>query len=427
MKTRKASSLIFFLLTAAAASAHAGATAGAESFDFLLLDPSARAVGLGGAYTSLASDSNALFYNPAGLGRIKDHEATFMHNQYVEGLTQEQVGLATRSGWGLNINFLNFGGIPRTRLDAPDGGIGKVGLTNLALGGGYGRALSESISVGAGAKFLHEKIDNVSAGGFAADLGVLASVPSLPRLSLGAALLNLGPDVRFQSRKEKLPLLSRAGASYAFVLPKMDNTVTFDLTKARTDKLRFGFGAETVVDKFMALRLGFTTRNDAGIGITGGAGFVWKAWSIDYAFVPFGDLGVVQRFSLTFRWGTEADRDYLRTERKQAAFKEAPAPDEDEDLHRVRYIEKIGRTSLKESDCAGAMRSFAEAIRYARATGVKDPVVADAYAGIARCLLEEGKADYAEKFFHKALEAEPNSPTRVRIQSELKDLRLNKN
>ena len=51
MKTLKASSLAFLLLTSAAVSARAGGTAGAESFDFLLFDPSVRAIGLGGAYT----------------------------------------------------------------------------------------------------------------------------------------------------------------------------------------------------------------------------------------------------------------------------------------------------------------------------------------------------------------------------------------
>ena len=331
MKTRKASSLVFLLLTGAAAWAHAGATAGAESFDFLLIDPSARAVGLGGAYTALASDSSALFYNPAGLGRIKDHEATFMHTQYVEGLTQENAGLATRSGWGLNLNFLNFSGIPRTRLDARDGGIGSAGLTDMALGGGYGQALSESISVGAGGKYLRETIDNVSASGFAADVGVLASVPSLPGLSLGAALLNIGPDVRFQMRKEKLPQLGRVGVAYGFPGTKTDNTLTFDATKARTDKIRFHIGTETVIEKTLALRVGFNTRYDASFGITGGVGLVWKTLGVDYAFVPFGDLGTAHRLGLTFRWGNEVDED-------------------DAYLYRFRYEEKTRKPTFQEGD-----------------------------------------------------------------------------
>ena len=423
MKTLTASSLAFLLMTGAALSSHAAA-AGGESFDFLLFDPSARAIALGGAYTALATDSNALFYNPAGLARMKSHEASFMHNQYVEGLTQEHLAFAARQGWGLDLNFLNFGGIPRTRLDAPDGGIGTVGMTDLAFGGGYGHAFNDWFSAGAGLKFLREKIDNTTAGGFAADLGALASVPSLPGLSFGASLLNAGPGVRFQSRKENLPLLARAGAAYAFPMAKTDNMAALDLTKARTDKLRLGFGVETVIDKLLALRFGFTTRNDAGIGITGGVGFIWKALGVDYAFVPFGDLGVAHRLSLTFRWGAEEGRETRRAEREERAELkyEPPAPVESEDLRRVMYNEKLGRTSLRQGDVSHAKASFTEAISIATAVGTKDPVLADAYAGMARCLREEGQTDYAVKFFKKALEAGPISPSRLRIEKELKDL-----
>jgi len=424
MKTITASSLAFLLM--AGATNAIAAAAGAEAFDFLLFDPSARAVGLGGAYTALAADSNALFYNPAGLARMKSHEASFMHNQYVEGLTQEHLAFAARQGWGLDVSFLNFGGIPRTRLDARDGGIGTVGLTDLSVGAGYGHTFGEWFSVGAGAKYLREKIDATTAGGFAGDLGVLATVPSLPGLSFGLAALNMGPEVRFQTAKEKLPLLGRAGVAYAFPLAKTDNALTADATKVRTDKFRFGIGAETVVDKMLALRAGFTSRNDAGLGITGGVGFIWKAMSVDYAFVPFGDLGFAHRLSLTFRWGHEEDqaREPRRAEREPTY--EAPAPVESEDLRRVIYNEKLGRTSLQQGDIAHAKASFTEAIRVATSVGVKDPVLADAYAGMARCLREEGKIDYAVKFFNKALAAGPISPARLRIESELKELPASK-
>jgi hypothetical protein len=416
MKALAASSLAIILLTAAAVAAHAGASAGAESFDFLLFDPSARAAGLGGAYTALAADSNALFYNPAGLGRIKANEVTFMHNQYVEGLTQEHVGLATPRGWGLSLNYLDFGGIPRTRLDAPGGGIGSAGMTDLAIGGGYGQALSESLSVGAGAKFVRETVDNVSAGGFAVDAGVLAAVASLPGLSLGAAVLNIGPAVRFQSRSENLPLLGRAGAAMRFRVNTTINTVTFDATKARTDEVRFGFGAETVIENLLALRLGFSARNDAGLGLTGGVGLVWKSLAVDFAIAPYGDLGFANRLSLTLRWGNKNRPGSLRAERK------APAPVDNESLRAIRVSEQLGRNAFDDEDFAGAKNLFAKAIRAASAAGVKDPVVADAYAGMGRCLLEEGKVDDAAKFF-RAFEEGGGAETRRLVEEELETLR----
>jgi len=48
---------------------------GAEPFDFIFLDAGARPAALGGAYTSLAMDANALLYNPAGLaGTLKTYQ-----------------------------------------------------------------------------------------------------------------------------------------------------------------------------------------------------------------------------------------------------------------------------------------------------------------------------------------------------------------
>ena len=73
----------------------AAPAAGTEPFNFLALDADARAVALGGAYTALATDANALLYNPAGLGLVRQSQIAFMHNQYIAGLTQEYMGLAT--------------------------------------------------------------------------------------------------------------------------------------------------------------------------------------------------------------------------------------------------------------------------------------------------------------------------------------------
>jgi hypothetical protein len=56
----------------------------------------------------------------------------------------------------------------------------------------------------------------------------------------------------------------------------------------------------------MSLRLGFGTRNDAGPGITAGVGWALRDFDLDYAFVPYGDLGVSHRLSVTWRFGEDA-------------------------------------------------------------------------------------------------------------------------
>ena len=64
------------------------------------------AIALGGAYTALASDANALRYNPAGLAQARRYEASAMHDQYFQGATHEYFSLAAPGGWGASLTFL---------------------------------------------------------------------------------------------------------------------------------------------------------------------------------------------------------------------------------------------------------------------------------------------------------------------------------
>ena len=312
---------LLYCLSAAAIPSRALAqtSAGGESFEFLLLDANARAVAMGGAYTALATDANALLYNPAGLARVKMHEATFMHNQYLQGLTQEYLSMATASGWSASFNYFNFGSIDRTTLSQQSGGIGEFGLSNMALGAGYGWNYG-ALSLGGGLKYIRETADNITAAGCAADIGALLDIKRLPGLTMGAALQNMGPAVKFISKREKPPFLIRGGMAYSFNAFNSLSVAALDVSKVDSDKLRFGLGAEILLNNVIALRAGFTTRNEAGIGLTAGVGWQWKSGSIDYALAPFGDLGLAHRISLNYRWGNTGAKSAI----KKTAFKPVP-------------------------------------------------------------------------------------------------------
>jgi len=282
----------------------ASGSAGEEPFSFLMLDANARPVALGGAYTALAADENALLYNPAGLGRIGRSGATFMHNQYFAGITQEYASLVAPQGWGVSLNLLNSGDIQETTLSNPDGtGLGNTGLTDLALSVGYGRAVADSLSLGAGVKYIQEDIADVRGRDFAVDLGVLYAAPEGKGLSLGAALQNLGPAVKFQEAQESLPLNARLGAAYAFEVFGQRSALSLDVTKEKSQAALVAAGAEMVIAQVMPIRVGFNTGNNAGPGVTAGAGWLYRDFALDYAFVPFGDLGMAHRVSVTWRWG----------------------------------------------------------------------------------------------------------------------------
>lgn len=483
MRTR-ALAVLFVLALAGPAAARAAGAAGAEPFDFLGLDANARAVGLGGAYTSLATDSNALLYNPAGLGRIKRHEVTMMHNEYFESVTQEYLGAATRQGFGVSLNYLRFADIPRTTYARPDGGMGTFGIHDLAVGAGFGHTFLEHISVGVAGKYISEENDRYGAKAWAVDSGVLLSLPAVPGLSFGAAMLNAGPDVRFYRDREKLPLTGRGGLSY-----EHDGTaVAVDVVKERHDKVRVAAGLERVFFRSVALRAGYSGRNDAGVGVVGGAGWSWKGFAVDYAFTPYGELGLGHRISVTFRWGPEKEKRFEEYDRpapfetKRADREEGdepvrapdpllpptydepvkpatlpmPGPEDRPELWmveaqrafdaqdwaaaetallraderlgpkdpaRVSYLERRGVVALAQGDEPEARRFFAEAIKTAQALKVGGGRLAASYEGMGQCLLRQGEVEYGVRFLRKAFDLEPSLRLRKVITDAEKGLR----
>ena len=54
-------------------------TRGAESTDNHFPEPGVRPVALGGAFVAVADDVNAIFYNPAGLAKIKKQQVQITH------------------------------------------------------------------------------------------------------------------------------------------------------------------------------------------------------------------------------------------------------------------------------------------------------------------------------------------------------------
>jgi len=439
---REAAALLLAVGAGLASPARADSSAGAESFDFLLFDGNARAVAMGGAYTALATDSGAMLYNPAGLGLVKRPEVSMMHNQYVQGLTQDTVMFSHTSGFGAQLNYVDLGGIDRTTLSQPGGTGSSFGVNDFSGGAGYGHAFGDSFSVGVAGKLVRESIDNVVAQGAAGDLGVMYRPAALKQLTLAASALNLGPAIKFQSLAQKLPTTGRAGAAYSFSLGGNPTVLAVDGSKVLTDKVRMGVGAETILLERMAVRVGFTTRNETDIGITAGVGWSWRDLAVDYAFVPMGSLGLANEIGLTFRWGgARQEQPQAKTNEEvfQAAqrlieegrYDEAKAElesvsrrIEDQTALHVLYYERLGTIARLERDWATAKARYVDALKLANELKLHDQTVADAYAGAGMYFVAKGQEQVGVKFFQKALELGPSSANAGIARAELDRLTL---
>lgn len=444
MKTAALLSLLLSLTPSARASG-----AGADPFNFLFLDANARPVAMGGAYTALAADSNSLLYNPAGLGAMHGHEATFMHDQHFLDVAQEYGAYASPKGWGVSVNSLSFGPTTKTTYSNPGGtGLGAVGLSDLAVSAGYGRDLFEVMRLGASFKYIRESVAGVSASGYAMDLGVQHDAAFLRGLSFGAALQNLGPSVRFQRASENLPLNLRLGTAFRFQALGQANSASFDITKERSESPLFGAGLETVLGGMLPLRIGFNTRNQAGVGVTFGLGWSHPNFGIDYAFVPYGELGSAHRVSLSVRWGNAEAEEKLSEAsfRKEVKARDTPAARfaaadraaasgewaqgrrelaaarrmlSQEDRRLVIYFTKSGELEFEAGNLDEAQSLFIEGIHTARRLGTAGPAVAGAYIGLAKCLAAEGNQKAADEALKKALEVDPSERQKDEIRTAL--------
>lgn len=430
----------------AAGDARAQSSAGAESFDFLNLDANARAVAMGGAYTALSADSNALLYNPGGLGLVRAGEATFMHNQYAQDVGQQYIAAVLKRGLGFQFNYASLGAVPRTTVSQPAGTGSRLGVSDMSLGAGYGRRLAPGLALGAGVKYLQESLGDATAKGYAADLGAMYRLPDIRGVTLGASLLNAGPAVKFAAREEKLPTTARLGAAYELQFPRRRLTLALDASKSPLDKARWGAGAEAEIQEQFSVRAGFSTRSDAGLGLSVGLGWRSRKLSADYAFVPLGELGSAHRVSLTMRWGQSDDpaeaarpgdapaKGSLEARLAQAetalsrgdlvaaksflivGMRTLPAGDR----RRVRFHERIGSILFLQKDYAGAMAAYTQGVELAFKDGYSDQSVADAYIGIGMCHVAGKNYADARSSFQKGLSLGPSQAAVQMARAQMK-------
>jgi len=177
-----------------------GGTSGASE---LLVPVGTRDIAMGGSTIATTRDIEALFWNPAAVGRMNNSATVYVsHMNYIAdiGINYGAVS-ANFEGFGvvsLSLKSLDVGDILVTTTTDPDG-TGKtftpqfftVGLT-------YSRLLNDRIAVGLTTKIISERMGDVSAAGVAFDIGVVYdNLASINGLSLGVAVKNVGPSMEF--------------------------------------------------------------------------------------------------------------------------------------------------------------------------------------------------------------------------------------
>ncbi|MEO0085496.1 MAG: PorV/PorQ family protein [candidate division WOR-3 bacterium] len=271
---------------------------GTTAFPLLRVPLGPRACAMGEAFTGLADDVNALFWNPAGLAWVAAAQLAVSHQEWFGGIRDEYLGLvlpAGRGSLGGGLVFSTTGGI---EIWDPESGTrtetsAHSGYATL----GYGLILTDRFQFGISAKGLYDDLVGQTGTGVCVDVGALYKTG---RFRLGCAASNLGWGMRYASDNVILPTALRLGASWRL---KRLNAVA-DISAPVDNYPDVHLGLEYPIYDVLVARAGcrlgpqdwrtlswnstFTT----GFGISLGR------FTLDYAFVPYGRLGSTHRLAL---------------------------------------------------------------------------------------------------------------------------------
>jgi hypothetical protein len=323
--------------SAAPALGFAFGSAGAESSPYLKLPMGARGTGMGEAFTGVADDAEAMYYNAAGLTQIDSAELLLMHDESFAGIRYEDIGLAVPVDMlGLNLwgtigfsyTLVSIENTLRTEAN-PDGSYNQAyadqgyyftsGDSDVSVS--YAWQATKLYSVGATVKFLNEKVDTFDGWGVAADVGLFANASNLvPGLQAGMTVQNIGTS----PTSDPLPVNFRVGIADKLAHPFSDPEDNDDRLTTDLDFVlpivpvdgapQVNFGAEYFRwfgHDFCTMRLGYRFPDDLGAlaGMTVGCGLGMQGggndYSLDYTFVPYGDLGTANRVAINADFGTK--------------------------------------------------------------------------------------------------------------------------
>lgn len=297
---------------------------------FLKIGVGGKAAGLGGAFTAVADDPTALYWNPAGLVNLTEREAYFAHTSWIADINYEYAAYVHP------VSFMADGvigfhvGSLRTEMEEtteykPYGTGREFTYSDLFVGVAAAQKFTDKLSIGFGFKYIHE------------DYGSAIGAPSLNtwtmdfgsyyRLGVNDAifsvtLLNFGPDWQPSGSFEEFggtsfsqdrdyesfapPISFRAAASsMIWEGSEFRQSGMIEMNRPPDNQETYLFATELVYGNILAFRAGYNVKADdlnwsGGIGLKMRSGGIGQR--IDYGYTGSRYLGRVDRISAGVRF-----------------------------------------------------------------------------------------------------------------------------
>jgi len=258
------------------------------SATFLEIPVGAAAVGMGGAFVSVANDASALYWNVGGISTIGKYDLQIANMEWIGDTRFNFVGLVLPLGefgtLGFSFTALSMDDMVVRTIEKPEGTGEFFSAGDISFGVSYARTLTDRFSLGFTFKYIQETIWHMTAQGFAIDAGTLFRTDILGGMVIGASISNFGTAMKLEGRDTRffirvddnkqgsndriptnieldswdLPLIFRLGLSTnAIQNDTYRFTVTMDAIHPNNDFESLNIGGELAFMEFFILRGGY--------------------------------------------------------------------------------------------------------------------------------------------------------------------------
>jgi len=305
--------------------------------DYEDIGTGARAQGMGNAFTALADDSLAVYYNPGGLGYLRRGQVAFDYSRLYMGLDD---------GSNISRSFISAAfplKMTGKKYKVINLGTAGIGISNLSLSGiytenafymSYGKRIKEKYSAGVTLKMLNESymqnnytaIDPVfnygvkgSVNAISLDAGALFNF--LPRFFFGIALQNINQPNIGITGSEPLPLNFKMGVGYS----EKDLKADIDIVSVNKDNsINAGF-EKWIRKQTIAIRSGLEIGSRDLKKLSIGGSYNLKTVLIDYSFTlplsGIADTMGIHKFSIVYRFGRIPEDEVVPGSLEEAYYK----------------------------------------------------------------------------------------------------------
>jgi len=284
---------------------------GTYSAQFLKVGISARAAGMGSAFTAVANDATAIYWNPAGMVETQRTEVTLNTvvwpadiDVYFAGATFNTPYLP--GTFGISARALTMDPQLERTIYMPEGTNRYFDAGDMSFGLSYAMYFTDRFSAGVTAHFIHMGLADKSVETMAFDFGLLYRI-GIQGMKLGMMIQSLGSEVNFDDRSSKLPTLFKVGLSLdAYRRGAHALLAAGEFSHPSDNRERMNVGLEYEFNRFFYLRSGYNIDYDSQ-GLAWGVGFrvdtsQTSDLGFDYAWEDLGYLGQAHRVTLNFSY-----------------------------------------------------------------------------------------------------------------------------